>query len=296
LAKRSRHGKAGLLFVAPFMVVFILTLVVPLVYSGYLSFFRNRLVGGVSFVGTKNYIQAFHDHAFWSGLERVVGFFFIQVPFMLAAALIFALVIDSGKLRFPKVIRILIFIPYAVPAVIAAIMWGYLYGPNFGLLSQISRYLHTPSIHFLNGWMTLPSIANIVTWEYVGYNMIIMYAALKSFSTDLYEAASMDGANGFQLAWHIKIPQLRPAIFLCLIFSVIGSFQLFTEPYQMTPLSPAALNNSFTPNIYAYDEAFVSQNINYAATISFMLGFAVLIAASFVGLVSRQSRKRAINV
>lgn len=289
--KRANKENIGLIFIIPFLVFFVISIVTPLVYSGYLSFFKNRLVGGNSFVGFTNYIQAIQDHEFWAGLSRVGAFFLIQVPIMLILALAFALIIDSGKIRLSKFVRILIFVPYAVPAVVATLMWGYLYGPNYGLFAQLAEHLHTPKIYFFSQHLVLPSIANIVTWEFVGYNMVILYAAIKSFSIELYEAAAVDGAGSWRVAWSIKIPQLRPAIFLCLIFSVIGSFQLYVEPTQMINLAPTVINNTYTPNMYAYNQAFVSQDINYAAAVSFILGLAVFLMSITVTFMARRAQQ-----
>lgn len=289
--KRANKENVGLLFVLPFLIFFIISIIAPLAYSGYLSFFKKRLVGGNSFVGFTNYVQAIQDADFWDGLRRVGLFFVMQVPIMLILALVFALIIDSGKIRFSKLVRVLIFVPYAVPAVVATLMWGYLYGPNYGLFAQLSEYLHTPKIQFFSEALALPSIANIVTWEFVGYNMVILYAAIKSFSTELYEAAAVDGAGSWRTAWSIKVPQLRPAIFLCLIFSVIGSFQLYVEPAQMINLAPTVINSTYTPNLYAYNQAFVSQDINYAAAVSFMLGIAVFIMSILVSFMARRAQQ-----
>lgn len=289
--KRANKENIGLLFVLPFLIFFIISIIAPLAYSGYLSFFKKRLIGGNSFVGFTNYVQAIQDADFWDGLRRVGLFFVMQVPIMLILALVFALIIDSGRIRFSKLVRVLIFVPYAVPAVVATLMWGYLYGPNYGLFAQLSEYLHTPKIQFFSEALALPSIANIVTWEFVGYNMVILYAAIKSFSTELYEAAAVDGAGSWRTAWSIKVPQLRPAIFLCLIFSVIGSFQLYVEPAQMINLAPTVINSTYTPNLYAYNQAFVSQDINYAAAVSFMLGIAVFIMSILVSFMARRAQQ-----
>ena len=167
-----RHRSAGPLFVAPFLVLFLLLFLAPLGYAAYLSLFQTRLIGGTVFVGLDNYAQAFGDSQFLHGVGRVALFFVVQVPVMLLLALLFALALDSGLLRLSRVIRLGIFVPYAVPSVVAALMWGYLYGPDFGPFAQLSRNLDLPAPHYLSeGWM-LGSLANIVTCEFVGNNMI----------------------------------------------------------------------------------------------------------------------------
>ena len=193
-------------FVLPFFVVFAAMLIAPLVYSGYLSFFVDRLVGGVRFVGFGNYVRAFQDPNFLAGLGRTALILLIQVPIMLGLALFFALALDSGRARGSKALRLLIFLPYAVPGVVSVLMWGYLYGQQFGLIAQITRALGLPPTDLLSGPTILFSIMNIITWAYVGYNMVVMYSALKSIPAELYEAAEIDGASQWRLAWSVKIP------------------------------------------------------------------------------------------
>jgi multiple sugar transport system permease protein len=216
----------------------------------------------------------------------------IQVPFMLLLALVFALILDSSRVWFPKLYRVGIFVPYAVPTVIAALMWGFLYGRDFGLIADIAEALGTTGPNFLGEQLMLFSIANVSTWTYTGYNMIILYAALRSIPSELYEAAAVDGANPVRTAIHIKLPLLRPALLLCGIFSVIGSFQLFAEPKIFRDLAPGVIGTDYTPNLYVYYLAFSDQRLNYAAAISFLLGLVVFIVSYLVMYASRKQEER----
>ena len=137
-AKRRQYGAAYVL-VLPFFLIFVAMVIVPLVYAGYLSFFRKRLIGGTSFAGVENYVKALTDPLFLSGVGRMAIFLVVQVPFMIALALFFALALDSGMMKLSKFSRLAIFVPYAVPSVVATLMWGYLYGPDFGPFAQISK-------------------------------------------------------------------------------------------------------------------------------------------------------------
>jgi multiple sugar transport system permease protein len=285
------HASTGYLFVAPFMLVFLAMLVLPLIYAAYLSLFRERLIGGTVFAGLDNYTRALTDPRLLEGVGRVALFFLIQVPIMLVIALLAALAIDSGLLRMAKVFRLGIFLPYAVPSVVATLMWGYLYGPDFGPFAQLADKLSVAEPKFLSSDWMLGSLANVVTWEFTGYNMIILYAALRAVPHDLYEAAAVDGAGAIRTAWSIKIPALRPALLVCLIFSVIGSFQLFNEPQLMRTLAPSVIDSGYTPNVYAYTLAFTGQEVNYAAAVSFLLGLVIVIVSYAVLLVTaRRSR------
>ncbi len=288
--KRRQHIAAYVL-IAPFFIVFLALLVVPLAYSGYLSLFQTKLVGGTSFVGIANYIRAFTDSQFLGGLGRMGLFLIIQVPIMVCVALFVALAIDSGRAKGATGVRLLIFIPYAVPGVVATLLWGYIYGTDFGPITQVFQALGLHAPNLLGNANVLGSLMNIVTWEFVGYNMVIMYSALRSIPTDLYEAAEIDGAGQFRIAWSIKIPAIRPAILLTVIFSIIGTFQLFNEPELLQSIAPNAISSSYTPNLYAYTLAFVNHDVNYAATIAFALGIVIMII-SFVVQIAQQRQQR----
>jgi len=285
--RRSRRlheaeTRAAWILVIPFLVVFAAMFIAPLAYSAYLSLFSSQLVGGEIFTGFGNYARALQDSSFWAGLSRVALFLFIQVPIMLAASIFFALAIDSKRVRGGHFIRLLVFVPYAVPSVVATLMWGYLYGTDFGLITQIFRGLGLTAPNLLAPGNVLGSTMNIVCWEFIGYNMIILYAALRSIPEDLYEAAEIDGAGQLRIAWSIKLPAIRQAILLTVIFSIIGSFQLFNEPSLLFNIAPNAIGSDFTPNLYAYNLAFKNQEINYAAAIAFLLGIVIMIVSFLV--------------
>ena len=286
---RTRSEWKGLAFVAPFLVVFLLVFIAPVVYSVSLSLFREQLVGGNAFVGLDNYAALLGDAQFWEGFGRVVLFLLVQVPIMLALALVAALAIDSARLHASGFFRIVIFLPYAVPAVVAVLMWGFIYGDNFGLAANLNDWLGSDVVTpFAREWI-LVSIGNIVTWEFVGYNMLIFYSALRVIPTDLYEAAELDGAGPMRVITGIKLPALRGAIVIATIFSIIGSFQLFNEPNILRTLAPNIITTYFTPNMYAYNLSFAGQQYNYSATVAIVMGVITAVIAYVVQL--RGSRK-----
>ena len=228
-AKRGRWAGWG--FVGPFMVVFAFALVAPIGYAIYLSLFRQQLIGGNSFVGLANYRHALSDPQFWASVRRVRSSSPVQVPVMLVLALLAALALDSARLRWAPLYRLSIFLPYAVP--------GRRRVADVGLHLRGAVRPRRPASgrcfggHFpdpLQRSWVLASIGNVVTWEFVGYNMLIFYSALRAVPRELYEAAEIDGAGQFAIIRWIKLPALRIAIVVSLIFSVIGSLQLFNEP------------------------------------------------------------------
>jgi multiple sugar transport system permease protein len=290
--RRSRPSWAGWWFVGPFMIVFTLVLIVPLLYAIYLSLFRDTLVGGTHFVGLENYALALQDPKFWDATIRVVVFLCIQVPIMLVLALTAALALDSARLRFVPFYRLSIFLPYAVPGVVAVMIWGYMYGDQFGLVADLNRWLDGIVPSPLSDTFIMTAIGNIVTWEFVGYNMLIFFAALQAIPQELYEAAEIDGAGAFRTVFSIKIPGIRGAIVVATIFSIIGSFQLFNEPAVLQNIAPNVITSYFTPNLYAFNLSFAGSQFNYAAAIAIVSGVITMIIAFFAQSMGMKEDKR----
>lgn len=287
--RRQKKDWRGWAFVGPFSAIFILVFIAPVAYSIYLSLFQQKMIGGNAFVGLDNYVAIFTDGQFWEGFFRVLLFLVVQVPIMLSLALGAALAIDSARLHGANFFRIILFLPYAVPGVVAVLMWGFIYGQNFGLAGNVNDLVgFTLITPFAREWI-LASIGNVVTWEFVGYNMLIFYAALRTIPADLYEAAELDGAGAFRVIRSIKIPALQGAIVIATIFSIIGSFQLFNEPNILRLLAPNIITTFFTPNMYAFNLSFSGQQYNASATVAIIMGVLTAVIAYVVQL--RGSRK-----
>lgn len=287
---RARTRWTGWGFIAPFLLVFLFALVAPIGYAVYLSLFQDKLIGGNRFVGFANYTQALHDAQFWTGFAHVALFLAVQVPVMLILALGIAFAIDSARLHWTPLYRLSIFLPYAVPSVVGALMWGFLYGTQFGLLGEFDHWFHTTLPDPLGSTLLLPALGNVVTWEYVGYNMLIFYSALRVIPQEIYEAAELDNASGRRIIWHIKLPALRPAILVATVFSIIGSFQLFTEPAVLFPIAKDTIGSAYTPNWYAYNLSFDGQEYNYSATIAIVMGLLTVIVAYVVQRVGQRNQ------
>ncbi|PZF83647.1 carbohydrate ABC transporter permease [Jiangella anatolica] len=286
-----RANRTAYLFLLPFLAVFAVTIAVPLGYAIWLSFFKHQLIGGTVFAGLDNYTRALSDQLLHEGVGRVLLFLAVQVPIMLVIALAVALALDSGRMGGGAIVRIGLFLPYAVPAVVATLMWGYIFGGQFGLAAQVFDAVGLPTPDLLGPGLMLASIGNVVTWSFVGYNMLIFYAALRTIPAEVYEAAAIDGAGEYRKAWSIKLPALRPALALALIFSVIGSIQLFNEPSVLQALRPSVVTTSYTPNLYAYNLAFTGGQTNYAAAVAVLLGGITVVIAYAVQLgVARRNR------
>ncbi len=300
-ARATRRGRlrrgwsTPYLFILPFAVLFIVFFIVPILYAVEQSLYRAQRsglgLGGpptVVFNGLNNFRDVFTDGAFWEGLGRVVLYGVVQVPVMLGLALILALLLDSTVVRFKAFFRLAFFVPFAVPGVIAAILWGYLYNPD---VSPIVKGLHAlgSTVDLLGPNTILWSIANVVTWVWTGYNMLILYSALQAIPSEIYEAARIDGCTGLGIARYIKIPLVAPALVLTCVLSIIGTLQLFNEPQVFKGFSNN-ISSTFTPNIYAYNTAFGSNDYYYAAALAVVLAlFTFVLSFGFLRLTRQQS-------
>lgn len=286
----SNRQRWGWLFVGPFAVVFLVFLVAPLVYAFWMSLHTKTLAAGESFTGLDNYAKAFSDPLFLGGLARVARFALVMVPLQILVALVAALVLDTLTTWASRLSRLMIFVPYAIPVVIGALMWGFLYSPRFGPAADLFGIVGLQAPNFLGQDTIFASLVNIVTWQWSGYYMIIIYSALRGIDPTVYEAARIDGAGGLQIAARIKVPMIASSMVMVMIFSLIGTLQFFTEPQVMRSVAQGAIPTSYTPNMYAYTLAFSYSQFNYASTVSFALGIVVFIGSYlFLFLTRKQS-------
>jgi multiple sugar transport system permease protein len=244
-----------------------------------MSLHTKTLAQGEHFTGFDNYAQAFSDPQFLHGVSFVVRFSLVLIPVQMLVSLVVALVLDTLTDRLARFARLMIFVPYAVPVVIGAMMWGFLYSPRFGPLADIFGAFGAEAPFPLSPDNVFAGLLNVVTWQWAGYYMIIIYAALRGIDPSVYEAARMDGANGRQIAVRIKVPMISSALVLILVFALIGTLQFFTEPQILRSVAAGSIDAAFTPNIYAFTTAFSYAQFNYASAISFALGAVVFVGS-----------------
>ncbi|WP_460338198.1 carbohydrate ABC transporter permease [Actinoallomurus acanthiterrae] len=298
--ERSSAGVRGagvsrrtlLLFLGPFVVLFAAMYLAPIGYAAVssLSVVHRSALGLTAptkvFDPIGNYTRAFGDKDFTASLGRVALFGVVQVPVMLLFALGLALLIDSRSARGKALFRLSSFLPYAIPGVSAALVWSFMYSPQ----SSPIDHLLGAQIPFFHDGTVLWSVANIVTWSWTGYNMIIIYTALQAIPAETLEAARIDGASAFRTAWHIKIPAVRGALILTAVFSIIGSAQLFNEPTVLQPISGGSVSSTFTP-IMSAQSAVNAGNYPYAAAQSVILAVLVgVVSFVFFKLTGRGER------
>nr|WP_245836378.1 sugar ABC transporter permease [Microbacterium agarici] len=297
--KGTRSGataRAPWLLLAPFLALFIFTFILPILVaigSSFTKVTRSGLFGeqGVTseFAWFDNYALALADGNFIASIGRMILFGIVQVPVMIVAATVLALLLESASARWPGLFRAAYFMPYGVPGVIATILWSFLYVPGLSPVIDVASWMGL-DVDFLGAGTVLWSIANIVTWSYTGYNMLIIIAQLKSIPGELYEAARVDGAGAWRIAFSIQIPLIAPALVLTTVFSIIGTLQLFAEPQVLQTVAPA-IDSQYTPNLSAYTTAFAYNDYNVAAAQAVLIAVvAFVLSFAFLRLTNRKSK------
>lgn len=294
-AKTGTGGRTAALFLVPFFSVFALAMVAPVVYSLVLSFHSQQKSGlgfgeaKTVFVGLENYVQVFQSETFMEGIGRLGLYCLIYIPCMVGGAVVFALLLDATVAKARKLFQLLVFLPHAVPGVIAALIWAYLYTPGLSPLVQALQGGGI-QINFLDAHLVLPSIVNIGVWEWTGYNVIILFTALQAVPREILEAARVDGAGEIRAALSIKFPLILPALSVIMLFTIIGTLQLFTEP-NIISKATASVTSTWVPNLWAYDAAFIRHNLNQAAAASIIIaGLAAVLSLVVTRLSSRMNK------
>mgnify|MGYP000536501055 CR=1 FL=1 len=275
------NRNVAFLFLFPAMGAIFLFFFIPVVASLFMSFtdFDIYSLGDISkvrFVGFKNYIELFKHPLFWKALGNTAYFVFIGGPLSIFVSLMAALLINSKMLKFKSFFRLAYFLPVVTTLVAIAIVWRYVYHPEFGLMNYFLRIFGIKPVDWLGDpRFAMPAIILMAVWKNFGYNMIIFTAGLQNIPGELYEASWIDGANKWKQFIHVTLPLLSPTTLFVSITTMIGYFQLFAEPYVMTQGGP--LNSTLSIVLLMYNEGFKWWKMGYSASIAFTLFFIVLI-------------------
>ena len=277
--QRIRRYYWGYLFILPWVLLYAVFGLYPLLLSFYLTFFDYSFVQpqNRAFVGMGNWINGIVDPLFWTSLFNIIYnqviFIFLKNGLGLLTAVLVFRVRRGGRF-----FRTVYFMPVLTSVMVLMVIGGYLAsptGPVQSLLVQ-SGLLEGPVFWTSTRWLPMPIIALINTWKWFGISFVILLAGLFSIDPGLYEASAIDGANRWQQFRYITLPQLRPQLFFLLVVDVINGLQMFTEVFTLFNLQGGANHQALTPVLYLYGQAFDQSNIGYASALGLLL--AVLIA------------------
>jgi putative chitobiose transport system permease protein len=268
-------------FLFPALLLLGLTVFFPAIEAFYLSFFNYDLLQPPVWVGWQNFQKLWTDITFWKTLQNTLLYILVVVPILVIVPLGLAILVNQ-KLKGIYGFRAIYYIPVIISMVVAGIAWKWLYSET-GFLNQSLQYFLSLILPASNvpriPWLTSPNLAlfsvMIVTiWKGLGYYMVIYLAGLQSIPQELYEAASLDGSQGWQQHWDITLPLMKPYLVLVAVISAISATKVFEEVYIMTQGGP--VNSSKTLVYYIYEKAFQSLEIGYACTIGLILFLIVL--------------------
>jgi multiple sugar transport system permease protein len=299
-ARRKPYGVKGAPygFLLPATILFVLFFALPIGYAIWLSLHKVQVKGlGLGagardevWAGLRNYTDALTDSELVAGALRVAGYGLIVVPVMLGLALVFALMLDSEKVRLAPFTRLAIFLPYAIPGVVAALLWGFLYLPDVSPFYFVLDRLGLPQPNLLDGGPLFLALSNIAVWGGTGFNMIVIYTSLQAIPAEVREAAKLDGATPLQTALRIKIPMVAPSLVLTFFFSIIATLQVFSEPTTLKPLTNS-VSTTWSPLMKVYRDAFNTGDI-YAAAAEAVIIAVVTLVLSFGFLRAANSRTK----
>lgn len=283
LRKEYRSSdKAGYIMVLPYVLHFLIFVAYPLVFAFILVFCRWDIVTPMEFIGLRNIQRLINDTTFWTAVTNTLKFLVLHIPLQIVLALLIAVVLN-GPIKLRGFFRSAFFLPFVISGAVVTILWQQLYSTDAGVFNLVLTRLGLDPVP----WLTDPaiaiySIAVMATWKNIGFYIVLFLAGLQNVPRELYEAASIDGANRAQRFWKITLPLLRPITLLVIILSTIGGFSLFIEPFVMTGGGPA--ESTLSVVLYLYKNAFQFLKMGYAATI----GFALALMIFLVTLIQRK--------
>jgi ABC-type sugar transport system permease subunit len=263
-------------FISPFYLVFLAFGLLPIVYSLGVSLYDWRGVTPGSYVGLENYRVLLQDPAFYKALRNTAFVWLGSVPPMIFLALLFAVLLNSPRLRLRGLFRTVYFLPVVTSLVITGLIFGFLLSPTFGLVNRLLEPLGFGPIDWLSdpAWMKVALILALL-WRWTGNDMVIMLAGLQSIPGDLYEAARVDGASGPQMFWRITVPLMRPVILFDAIISTIGTFNLFAEPFVLFGQDGGIGQAGLVTGTLLYQNAFIYFKFGYGAALAWVIAMIV---------------------
>ena len=263
----------GFLSVLPALLGTLIFIIIPIFVSFTLSFTDWDLLNEITFVGLNNYRTIFTQEVFSKILINTLvyaistTFFAVLIPLFIAEIL-------NTKLRGAEIFKTIYFIPFITPAVVIAIVWGWIFDPNIGLIHSLFK---TSLTWLFDTKLAMPVLIFVSVWKLIGYNVVLFLTGFSTINNDLYEASKIDGANYFQTFKNITLPLLKPTIYFVTLVTAISSFQVFDLIYVMTSGGPMDSTNVIVYSIYKY--AFEYFDIGKSCALAYVLFFIILILA-----------------
>ncbi|MDF2614556.1 MAG: binding-protein-dependent transport system inner rane component [Clostridia bacterium] len=282
------------LFVVPAFLIFIAFAIIPLIVTGVYSFFEYDGAGEKIFIGFQNYIDLFvKDEYFIKALLNTLILAGASILIQLPISLTIALILAKG-VKGEKFFRTVYFVPVVISSMVIGQLWLKVFNSQYGLLNVVIRFFGAKDFEY--SWLSNESTAFLTTvvpsvWQYIGYHMLILYAGIKSISSDYYEAAQIDGANNFQVASKITMPLLAPVIKTCTVFALVGSLRAFDLVYIMTGGGPNRASE--VPATLMYNNLFRRGLYGYGSAQAFFIVIECIVVSIIVNRIFKKSENNA---
>ena len=270
------------IFVFVNVVLFIVWFVIPALLGLYYSFTNSDGNPGAQFIGLTNYIDLFHDPAFYKSLGRTFTYILFEVPLLYVVSLFVAILLTSPKAKGKFIGKIIIFLPWCMSGIVTGVMWKWLFGESFGFINFSLKTLgQKPVPWFSNGNDAFVVIVLAAIWAGTAFNMLLFMNAIKNVPTSLYEAADLDGANGIKKFWYITLPAIKPTSIMVVILATISAMKEFVMVQALTNGGPGT-DNMFIVQ-YIYTTGFDKMKVGYASAVSMVL-FVIILFLSLIQL------------
>jgi len=280
LTLTQRRNITGYIFIAPFILGFIFWFLIPAIVAGYLTFQKWDLISPPKYIGLDNIQHLLNDPLLIQSLKATFVYTFLSVPLSLLLSFFLATLINR-EFRGIAIFRTIYYLPSIVPAIATALLWAWMFNTEFGLINVVVRALGGTKVPWLQSttW-AIPAFVILTLWS-AGGAMIIFLAGLQGIPDIYYEAAEIDGAGRWAKLRNITLPLMSPIIFFNFVLGLINTFQIFTVAYLITGGTGGPENSTLFLVLYIYRTGFRSQNMGYAAALSWVL-FLILLILSFV--------------
>ena len=283
VGSRLREGRAAWILALPFLVLFLVFTVWPVLQSAFMSFTDTkardlRTPFSVDVIGLENYTKALSDETFLRAARNTAYFVVVGVPLTLILGMAAAVALDRGITKFRSAFRLGFYTPVVTSIVAVAVVWQFLLKSEFGLINTVLGWVGIPGPNWLGdpNW-SMPALIMMASWRNFGTSMIIFLAGLQAVPWVLHEAAAIDGASAWQRFRHITIPLMRPIILFVSVITMIGYLQFFEEPFVMTNGGP--LDSTISMSMYTYKQ-FGFGNYGYAAALSYLIFIVIAVVTA----------------
>ncbi|MEN9603322.1 MAG: hypothetical protein RL545_11 [Actinomycetota bacterium] len=286
----SLNGRWGYLFVAPFFVMFLIFGLAPIVYSTAIAFFNWDPVGEVKFIGIKNFQDLLVDDRFWLALRNTLEIWALSTFPQLIGSIGLAAILRHRFLKGATFWRTVLLVPNITSVLAVAIVFGQLFGRDFGMINNIITFFGGQRVDFIeNSFASHVAIAAMITWRWMGYNALIFLASMLAIPEELYESAALDGASAWKQFIYVTLPGLRNTITFVLIVGTIGGLQVFAEPLTLGGGFSGGSSRQFsTLTLFLYEQAFASYQWGYAAAVGILITVIVLIVSVINFMITRR--------